>query len=91
MALGGKDSKYLISTFEDGTIKLFDWQAKLELIHTIERESGVHRVAGSELYLAVENEESQVELYSLNVLSSEPLHTFEEKDEEGNFHYCLDV
>ena len=89
-AFGGKDSKYLISTSADG-MKLFEWQAKLKPGDTVQRESELHQVVGSEKYLAVTNDENGVEIYSLNELSSKPLHVFDGKDEEGTFHHCFSV
>lgn len=74
----------MIVTFDDGLLKLFEWERNLEVVHTISKPSGFKKVVGNEEYLAASTGDEEVELYSLNELSSEPEHVFEVPDGEGN-------
>ena len=83
LTFGGPDNKYLISASKDASIKFFDWETKQEeAVHTIQGESEYGRIASSDSYLAVANDAKEVELYSHSGLNSdsEPIHVFENDD-----------
>lgn len=86
LTLGGEKSRYLISSSDEGSIRFFDWKAKLKTSHLIKKEEPFEFHASTDLYLAAANSENEIYLYGLgeNEMKPKSLHTF--KDEyEGIF------
>lgn len=83
LSFGGKKNCYLISSCDEGYLRIFGWKAKLNKDHLVKTEEPFEFHFSTDLYLAAINEENEICLYSLseNEMKPKPLHIFKDQYE----------